>query len=280
MIGKTISHYKIHEKLGGGGMGVVYKAEDIKLKRQVALKFLPPEWSRDEEAKARFIREAQTASALDHPNICTIYEIDETKDGQMFIAMACYDGESLKEKIESGPFPIDEAINIAIQVAQGLAKAHEKGIIHRDIKPANILITEDVHVKIVDFGIAKLVGRTMLTKEGMTLGTVAYMSPEQAQGAAVDHRTDIWALGAVLYEIITGERPFKGDHEQAIIYSILNEDPQSIAEVRSKVPTEMAHLIEKLLQKHPNDRYQTIEDLLNEIQSIRSSKRWQSAKPA
>jgi len=164
MIGKTISHYKILEKLGGGGMGVVYKAEDTKLARLVALKFLPPHLIQAEEEKKRFIHEAKTASVLDHPNICTIHEINETEDGQIFIAMACYEGKSLKDKISRGPLPIDEAINIAIQIAQGLSKAHLKKIVHRDIKPANVLITEDRQVKIVDFGLAKLAGRTMLTK--------------------------------------------------------------------------------------------------------------------
>ena len=177
MIGKTISHYKILEKLGSGGMGTVYRAKDTKLDRFVALKFLALHLSQAEDEKKRFIHEAKAVSALDHPNICSIYEIDETGDRQMFIAMACYDGESLKEKIEHAPLPVDEVLDIAIQIAQGLAKAHAKDIVHRDIKPANVLITEDDQVKIVDFGLAKLAGRTLLTKEGTTLGTVAYMSP-------------------------------------------------------------------------------------------------------
>ena len=197
---KTIADkYKILEELGEGGMGIVYKAKDTKLDRTVALKFLPPELTRDEEAKERFIQEAKAASALDHPNICTIYEIDETKDNRMFISMACYEGESLREKIDKGLVKIEEATDIAAQIAQGLDKAHKKGIIHRDIKPANIMITEDGVVKIVDFGLAKLAGQVKLTRTGTTLGTVAYMSPEQAQGEAVDHRTDIWSLGVVLY---------------------------------------------------------------------------------
>ncbi|MCI0559585.1 MAG: serine/threonine protein kinase, partial [Nitrososphaera sp.] len=211
MIGQTISHYKILEKLGGGGMGVVYKAQDLKLDRFVALKFLPPHLSADEDEKKRFIHEAKAASALDHPNICAIYEIDETEDGQMFIAMAYYEGETLKKKIERGPLPIDQTIDLAIQIAQGLAKAHKHGITHRDIKPANVMITNEGVAKIVDFGLAKLAGQTKLTKSGMTVGTVAYMSPEQARGEEVDHRTDIWALGVVLYEMITGQLPFKGE---------------------------------------------------------------------
>ena len=187
MIGQTISHYKILEKLGGGGMGVVYKAEDTKLKRTVALKFLPPVFSFDQEAKKRFINEAQAASSLQHNNICNIHDIDETKDGQIFICMDCYEGETLKKKIERGQIKTDEAIDIIVQVATGLQKAHEKGIIHRDIKPANIFITNDGVVKILDFGLAKLSGQTMMTKMGETVGTIAYMSPEQTRGELVDN---------------------------------------------------------------------------------------------
>ncbi|MFC1502298.1 serine/threonine-protein kinase, partial [bacterium] len=195
MIGKTISHYRIIEELGRGGMGVVYKAQDTKLKRTVALKFLPPELTKDPEAKKRFIHEAQAASALDHSNICTIHEVDETEEGQVFIVMACYGGKTLKEKISKGPLPIEESIDIAMQIAQGLQEAHDKKIIHRDIKSANVIITDKGQVKIMDFGLAKLTGQTVLTKEGSTLGTVAYMSPEQTQGKKVDARSDIWSLG-------------------------------------------------------------------------------------
>jgi len=216
MVGKTISHYKILEKLGEGGMGVVYKAEDIKLKRTVALKFLPPELTRNSKARKRFIQEAQAASALDHPNICVIHEIDEAKpapadagDGQMFICMAYYEGETLEQKIENGPLETEEIINIALQIAQGLAKAHENGIVHRDIKPGNIIITNDGTAKILDFGLAKLAGQVRITKTGATIGTVAYMSPEKARGEEVDHQSDIWSYGVVLYEMITGRLPFK-----------------------------------------------------------------------
>ena len=199
MIGQTISHYRIIEKLGEGGMGVVYKAEDTKLKRTVALKFLPPELTRDPEAKTRFIREAQAASALEHPNICNIHEIDETEDGQLFIVMACYEGETLKDKIKDKKLKTEDAIDIAIQIAQGLNRAHEKGIVHRDVKPANIIITEHGEVKILDFGLAKLAGQAQLTKDTSTLGTVAYMSLEQVSGKSIDHRTDIWSLGVILF---------------------------------------------------------------------------------
>jgi len=217
MIGKLISHYRIIEKLGEGGMGVVYKAEDTKLKRTVALKFLPREYSSDVAAKERFIHEAQAASALDHNNICTIHEIGETDDSQSFIAMGCYEGQSLKSKIEKGRLSkglpsekIEETVEYIIQIAKGLKRAHEVGIVHRDIKPANIIITEHDEVKILDFGLAKLAGQTRLTREGTTIGTVAYMSPEQAQGNEVDHRTDIWSLGVILYEMLTGHLPFRG----------------------------------------------------------------------
>ncbi len=180
-------------------MGVVYKAEDTKLKRTVALKFLPPELTRDPEAKTRFIREAQAASALEHPNICNIHEIDETEDGQLFIVMACYEGETLKDKIKDKKLKTEDAIDIAIQIAQGLNRAHEKGIVHRDVKPANIIITEHGEVKILDFGLAKLAGQAQLTKDTSTLGTVAYMSLEQVSGKSIDHRTDIWSLGVILF---------------------------------------------------------------------------------
>jgi len=268
MIGQTISHYKILAKLGGGGMGVVYKAEDTKLKRAVALKFLPPDLTRDEEAKERFVHEAQAASALDHSNICTIYEIDETDDGQIFICMAYYEGETLKKKVSSDQLSVSSVIDIAIQIAQGLAKAHEHGITHRDIKPANVMITKEGVVKIVDFGLAKLAGQTKLTKSGMTLGTVAYMSPEQARGEEVDHRTDIWALGVVLYEMITGQLPFKGEYEQAVVYSILCEAPKPINSLRTGVPMELERIVNKAISKKSDERYQRMNELLADLKSL------------
>jgi len=270
MIGKTISHYKILEKLGGGGMGVVYKALDTKLKRTVALKFLPHELTRDEEAKQRFVQEAQSASALDHPNICTIHEIDETKDDQMFICMACYEGETLKKKIEQGPLKLEDAVEIAIQVAQGLTKAHSKGIAHRDIKPANIFITEDGPVKILDFGLAKLVEQTRITKAGTTMGTAAYMSPEQARGEKVDYRTDIWSLGIVLYEMLAGQLPFKGANWKAVIYSIIKEGPQLIKYLRNDAPVPLQHVVLKMMQKHVEKRYKDMEVLITDLKSIQT----------
>ncbi|MHA2062345.1 MAG: serine/threonine protein kinase, partial [Candidatus Sifarchaeia archaeon] len=256
MIGKTISHYKIIEQLGAGGMGVVYKAEDTRLKRTVALKFLPPEMTRDPEAKERFIREAQAASSLQHNNICTIHEIDETEDGQIFICMDYYEGESLKDKIKDKRLKTKDAIDITIQIAQGLEKAHEKGIIHRDIKPSNIFITHDDVVKIIDFGLAKLAGKTILTKAGSTMGTIDYMSPEQTRGDEIDHRTDIWSLGVVLYEMITGRVPFKGEYDQAVIYSIMNEEPELITSHHTSVPMELEGIVIKALSKSPDERYQ------------------------
>ena len=233
MIGSKISHYKILEKLGGGGMGVVYKAEDTKLHRAVALKFLPPELTRDEETKQRFIHEARAASSLQHQNICTIHEIDETDDGQLFICMDCYEGETLKEKIKSGLLKIDEAVEISIQVSQGLSAAHEKGIIHRDIKPANIFITDRNEVKILDFGLAKSSAYTKITRTDSTKGTIAYISPEQAQGKEATHQSDIWSLGVVMYEMLTGRLPFEGDVDQVIIYSILDKEPEKITSYKS-----------------------------------------------
>ncbi len=277
MIGKTISHYKILEKLGEGGMGVVYKADDTKLKRRVALKFLPLDLTRDEEAKVRFIHEAQAASALDHPNICTIYEIDEDEEGRMFIAMAYYEGETLAAKIKqqtaNSKKSLDWAIDIAIQIAQGLAKAHEHGIIHRDIKPANVMITNDGVVKILDFGIAKLSGRTRLTKTGGTVGTVAYMSPEQAQGQEVDHRTDIWSFGVVLYEMITGQLPFKDEYDQAVMYLIVNEAPHPIQKLNSSVSSELEQIVTKALQKKPESRYSSAAEIITALKKYQESLR-------
>ncbi len=268
MIGKTVSHYKIIEKLGAGGMGEVYKAEDLKLERTVALKFLPSEYTRDDEAKDRFIREAKATSSLEHPNICTIHEVNETDEGQLFIVMSCYEGETLKEKMSQGLLRVEDAVNIAVQIAQGLSRAHEEGIIHRDIKPANVIVTNRGEVKILDFGLAKLVGKAQLTKDTSTLGTVSYMSPEQASGKDVDHRTDIWSLGVVLYEMLTGKLPFKGDYEQAVIYSILNDEPDPIRELEPLLSEELERIVSKTLTKNSYQRYQQTDEILLDLKSL------------
>jgi eukaryotic-like serine/threonine-protein kinase len=269
MIGRMVSHYQIIEKLGEGGMGEVFKARDTRLGRTVALKFLPPMLTDDPKAKQRFIQEAQAASMLDDPNICTIFEVDETQDGRMFICMAYYPGKTLKEKIAEGALEIAQAVDLAIQTAQGLAKAHAQGIIHRDIKPANILITSAGLAKIVDFGLAKIVGQLKLTATGRTVGTVAYMSPEQARGEEVGPGSDIWALGVILYEMTVGELPFKGEYDAAVMYSIINEEPKSMAGLRSGIPPELEQIVRKALAKNPSERYQAANDLLADLNNLK-----------
>jgi len=265
--GKTISNkYKIIEEIGRGGMGVVFKAEDTRLDRTVALKFLSSELTQDDEAKQRFVQEAKAAAALNHPNISIIHEIDEHQ-GQTFISMEYIQGHSLKQKLEEGPLKIDEAKDMALQVAEGLKEAHDKGIVHRDIKPANIMLTEKGQVKITDFGLAKLSGGADLTKASTILGTVAYMSPEQAKGEEVDHRTDIWSLGAMFYEMFTGERPFQKDHEQALIFSILNDTPTSASTFRSEIPNNYERIIEKALEKALSKRFQTVDEFIKALKS-------------
>jgi len=259
--------YQIIEELGRGGMGVVYKAEDTKLKRTVALKFLPLELTHIPDVKERFMREAQAAAALDHPNICTVYEFDDAEE-EAFISMAYVEGQSLRKKVESGPIELDQALRIATQVAEGLQIAHKKGVVHRDIKSANIMVTEDNQAKVMDFGLARISGTTLLTKEGSTMGTVAYMSPEQARGEEVDHRTDIWSLGVVLYEMFCGQLPFKGDHEQTVLYSILNKKPKPITGLKAGIPVSIEQVVSKALEKNPDERYQQVEELLDDLKSI------------
>ncbi len=280
-------------------MGVVYKAEDTKLKRTVALKFLPSELTRDADAKARFIHEAQAASALDHPNICTVHDIQESPEGHLFMVMPCYEGWTLKEITcrggvtlpieDAGPFgveaaagtagglppiknrlPIADAIDIAIQIGEGLKEAHLKAIVHRDLKPANIFVTRNQVVKILDFGIAKLAGgQTKLTKTGTTLGTAHYMSPEQTLGKEVDQRTDIWSFGVVLYEMVSGELPFPGDYPQAVIYSILNEKAKSLHSLRPGMPKELQAIIGRALKKDRELRYQNCDEILADLKRLR-----------
>ena len=260
--GTTVAgRYEVILELGRGGMGVVYKAKDTKLKRNVALKFLPIESMQDKQAKARFLQEAQAAAALNHPNICIIHEIDEAED-QTFIAMEFIEGQTLKKRIGKGPLKFEEVIEITAQVAEGLKQAHERGIIHRDIKPANIMLTDKDKVKILDFGIAKLFGHCQLTHTGTTIGTMAYMSPEQARGEEVDPRTDIWSLGAILYEMLAGCPPFQGDHESARMYSILNEEPRDIKKLCPGCPRVLVEVIAACLQKELENRFASMQEIL------------------
>ena len=267
MIGQTISHYKITEKLGEGGMGVVYKAEDTTLDRPVALKFLAPHLVSDEEIRKRFEREAKAAAALNHPNVCTVHEIAEA-NGRTFIAMAFLEGESLDKKIETGPLKLKDALDIAGQTARGLQAAHGKKIVHRDIKPANLMIGEDGHVTIMDFGLALLTDRSKLTRLDETMGTVTYMSPEQTYGMELDHRTDIWALGVVLYEMVTGRQPFEGHYDKAVMYSITNEEPEPITALRTGVPMELEFIVGKALAKDREERYQHVEDMIVDLRGL------------
>jgi serine/threonine protein kinase/TolB-like protein/tetratricopeptide (TPR) repeat protein len=267
MIGKTVSHYKILGKLGEGGMGVVYHAQDLTLKREVALKFLPFHSLHDTEQRTRLVREAQAAAALEHININTVYEIADVED-QTFMAMAYVAGKDLRQLIKEGPQPLETVLSIAIQIASGLAQAHAHDIVHRDVKPANVLITQEGIVKLVDFGLAKLAGATGITKSDSTMGTAAYMSPEQAQGQVVDHRTDIWSLGVIIYEMLTGRRPFRGEHEAVTMYSIVTEDFEPLSDLRSDVPPELERIVGRALAKKPADRFATMTEMLGALRGM------------
>jgi serine/threonine protein kinase len=264
---QTVLHYKIIEELGRGGMGVVYLAEDMKLKRKVAIKFLPRYIASDAEERQRFEIEAQAAASLNHPNITTIHAIEE-EDDNVFIVMEYIDGIELKDKIKSGRIRFDEAINIAIQIAEGLEAAHKKGVVHRDIKSGNIMITKEGKAKIMDFGLAKIGKGSQVTKIGTTIGTISYMSPEQTHGDELDHRSDLWSFGVVLYEMLSNRLPFKGDYDQSIIYSILNEEPHSIRNFRADVPDYILSIIYKVLQKNPADRYQNASEIISDLRNL------------
>ncbi|MCI0602905.1 tetratricopeptide repeat protein [bacterium] len=269
MIGKKVSHYRVIERLGGGGMGVVYKAEDLKLERLVALKFLPHEFCQEEKRRKRFVQEAKAASSLDHPNLCTIYEIDQTRDGQMFISMALYEGKTLKEKISSGSLTIPDALDIACQMADGLAIAHEHGIWHRDIKPANVIVTRSGLVKILDFGLAKLTGASQITEAETAVGTISYMSPEQALGKTVDQRADIWSWGLVLHEMVTGKHPFPAENPLQILHSLISSDPVPLSE--TSFSPEIGRILQKALAKELDDRYSSIAEANHDLRSVRIS---------
>jgi serine/threonine protein kinase/tetratricopeptide (TPR) repeat protein len=266
MIGRLVSHYKILEKLGEGGMGDVYRAEDLKLKRPVALKFLRAGLLDDDAQKKRFVNEAQSAASLDHPNICSVYEIDEV-DGLTFIAMAYVDGENLRDKSRLGGLDLDEALEIARQVAQGLGAAHRHGIVHRDVKSSNIIVNREGVAKILDFGLATNPGGAGPSVILSSSGTVAYMSPEQARGDDVDYRTDIWSLGVCMYEMLAGRMPFEGEYHQAVIYSILNQETEPLSELRPDLPLSVVNIVEKAMARNREERYQDITDLLLDLES-------------
>ena len=276
MIGRTISHYKILDRIGAGGMGEVFKAEDLRLSRTVALKFLPADLSLDTHANRRFMHEARAASSLEHPNICSIHEVDTAPDGRMFICMSFCDGEPLRDIIGRGPLPAKDAVKIAVKTAEGLAAAHKAGVVHRDIKPANIIVARDGGVKIIDFGLAKLAGASRVTRPGTTLGTIAYKSPEQTHGDEVDGRADVWSLGMVLFEMLTGDVAFGADFDQATVYSILNETPRRVGELRADVPPELEGIVARCLEKDPANRYRSARELARALDRLAVHERWSS----
>jgi serine/threonine protein kinase/pimeloyl-ACP methyl ester carboxylesterase len=267
----AMSQYEIVERLGGGAMGVVYKARDRRLQRLVALKFLAPSMSEEPEFKSRFLQEAKAIASLDHPNLCSLFDVAEPEEGQLVIVMPFYEGETLKQKIGRGPLPLDRAVDYAVQIAAGLAHAHAAGVVHRDIKPANVIVTTGERVRILDFGIAKVSSvQAKLTRTGMVLGTLAYMSPEQASGERIDHRSDLWALGVVLYEMLTGRQPFTGDSLEALFHAILWPKPERVTALRPEVPPGLEALVHRLLEKNPADRYQDAVALIAELEAVRA----------
>ena len=262
MIGTKVLHYAILEKLGEGGMGIVYKAQDTNLERLVALKFMPHHVVPDEAEEARFLQEAKAASALNHPNVCTIYGIEQF-EGNRFIAMEYIDGTTLRQKMPIAS--LADAIRYGIQIGDALHEAHTKGIVHRDIKSDNIMVNARDQVKVMDFGLAKLKGSLRITKATSTVGTLAYMAPEQIQGGEVDARSDIFSYGVLLYEMVTGRLPYRSEHEAALMYSIINEEPDPIEKYRADLPPVLVNLIVRALEKSPNDRYQSINEMVIEL---------------
>jgi serine/threonine-protein kinase len=290
MLGKTLAHYKILEKIGEGGMGEVYLAEDTKLKRQVALKVLPPEMASDEARLERFQREAETVAALDHPNIVTMYSVEEDQ-GVHFLTMSYIDGKRLDQIVPEGGLSLDRIFEIAVPLADALSAAHEKGITHRDLKPANIMVNEEGRVKVLDFGLAKLhegspvaAGEDeptrALTQEGLVVGTVPYMSPEQVEGKGVDHRTDIFSFGILLYEMATGQRPFGGENSAQVVSSLLRDDPPSVAEVKADLPFHLSRIARHCLEKDPKKRFQSALDLRNELETLKQEVASGQIRPA
>src|SRR5688572_23684911 len=266
LTGREVSHFRVLEPLGSGGMGVVYRAEDLRLHRTVALKFIRPDYTIDDTATARFLREARSVAALDHPNICTVHEVGESEDGQLFLAMSYYTGETLRERLTTrGPLPPSEALDIAAQIARGLAAAHAAGIVHRDLKPANVMLLADGTVKILDFGLAKSRDQTM-TATGAVMGTVAYMSPEQLVGDTVDARSDLWSLGVLLFEMLTGRHPSRSDDATGTLTRNLATQP---APVRPESSAALARLLERLLRKEPAERYQGAKEVLGDLSALR-----------
>lgn len=266
MLGQSIGPYEIISLLGVGGMGVIYLAHDTRQQRQVAIKCLPPHFTSTNNYRKRFLNEARAVSSLEHPNICSLYDIGETSDQRLYIAMPYYEGETLENRLRQGPLPLADAINIILQMAAGLHAAHAKGIIHRDIKPANVMLTADNFVKLLDFGVAKING-VNLTSTGVSLGTAAYMSPEQLCGEKVSVSADIWALGSILYEMLVGQRPFKGEQATAILYAILYSDYPDLT-LPDSFPTELNQIIAKTLARDADDRYRSVQELIDALSAI------------
>lgn len=274
LTGQQISHYQLYERLGGGGMGVVYRARDLKLDRLVALKFLPRHLCAVERIKQRFVREAKAVSVLEHPNICPVYDIDQTDGGRLFMAMGFYDSETLRQRLTRGTVPTEEVVELVRQIAAGLYAAHEALIVHRDVKPANVLLTRrfslrsgelvEANAKLIDFGISFVLGPELADSEE-ALGTPAYMSPEQALRAPVDHRTDLWSLGVLFYEALAGQRPFQGDSTRQTIDSVITEEPSPLANFRSDVSSKLEQVVDRLLRKDPDERYQEASELLDDL---------------